>query len=97
MENKWISVKDALPIIQTSKNGSVNSVLLWFEPNPECGSHYQIANTVWACKNAKHDGELVDNPMYILGDKKQPKKFRHKVWFTHWMYLPKPPKGKKGD
>jgi len=92
---EWIWFKDSLPKMIKEKDGYVNFVLVWFEPNPECGSHYQVVDTKFAHNNAKFDGKIVDNPMYVLGDKTSPKKFRHKVWFTHWMYLPRDPKNSK--
>ncbi len=92
---KWVSVKDSLPKIIKTKNGKMNWVLVWLDPAPECGSNYMTVDTKWACRNAEFDGKIVDNPMYILGDKTSPKKFRHKVWFTHWMCLPEDPKNSK--
>ena len=71
----WISIKDALPEIKHTKDGAVNSVLLWLDPAPDCGANYMIANTEWV------HGHIIGAKPYV-----------HKLWFTHWMYLPKSPK-----
>jgi len=85
----WISIKDALPKIKHTKDGAVNSVLLWLSPSPDCDLNYMIANTEWVHGHIKNKGRIFDSP--FVGAKP----YIHKSWFTHWMYLPKSPKQPK--
>ncbi|KKL76311.1 hypothetical protein LCGC14_2046140 [marine sediment metagenome] len=45
--DKWIKVDDGLPEVIVSPDGSVNSVLVYKKGGWECGSDFQVSNTVY--------------------------------------------------
>lgn len=65
MSSKWISVDKRLPEITESEDGSVNCVLVYKKGGWECGSDFQVSNTVYVNKHSKwitHWMSLPDPP-----------------------------------
>ena len=51
----WVSAKERLPETIYAKDGSVNSVMVYLDPELASGSRYTVANTVWARMNARSE------------------------------------------